>query len=194
MKSWHMRYGPLFDSQSGQVNDAGWRTTTRLHLHHCVFAGRISCHCLILSSPARISGKSSMRRWWHMPRALQFWVEKADLPTGGKPCLLAGSVVELWEEMKCYSSFSDKDVFDGIALLEETPIITCKEATTESTLPTLADPPLKEATVDMTMEPGCGEEASKQVSWLGESATPLQTHSCHQADSPFIKRPEAKAL
>ena len=28
-------------------------------------------------------------------QALQFWVEKANLPTQGQPCLLAGSVVEL---------------------------------------------------------------------------------------------------
>ena len=51
--------------------------------------------------------------------ALQFWAEKADLPTGGKPCLLAGSILELQEEMKCYISFSDEDVFSGMALLED---------------------------------------------------------------------------
>ena len=74
--------------------------------------------------------------------ALQFWAGKADLPTtGGKPCLLVGRVVELWEEMKCYVSFSDEDVFNGIALLEETPIIPPKEATSESTQPTPANPP-----------------------------------------------------
>ena len=27
--------------------------------------------------------------------ALQFWVEKVNPPTGGKPCLLAGSMIEL---------------------------------------------------------------------------------------------------
>ena len=40
----------------------------------------------------------------------------------------------------------------------------------------------------------CREEASKQNPWLGQGATPLQTHSCHWTDSPFIKRPKAKAL
>ena len=84
--------------------------------------------------------------------ALQFRVEKADLPTGGKPCLLAGSVVDLQEEMKCCVSFSDEVVFNGVALLEETPIITPKEATTESALPTPANGPVKEAIVDMTVE------------------------------------------
>ena len=73
-------------------------------------------------------------------RALQFWAEKVDLPAGGKPHLLVGCIVELWEEMKCYVSFTDEDVFNGIALPEETPIIPPKEATPENTQPTLADP------------------------------------------------------
>ena len=68
-------------------------------------------------------------------QGLQFWVEKANPPTRGKPCLLAGSVVELWEEMKCYISFSDEDVFSGIALPEEPPIIPPKEATPKGTQP-----------------------------------------------------------
>ena len=55
--------------------------------------------------------------------AFQFWTEKGNLPTEGKPCLLVGSVIELWEEMECYPSFSDKDVFKGIAPPEETSVI-----------------------------------------------------------------------
>ena len=62
-------------------------------------------------------------------RTLQFWAEKVDLPTGGKPCLLEGGMAELWEEMKCYLSFSDKDVFKGVALPEDAPIIPPKEIT-----------------------------------------------------------------
>ena len=50
-------------------------------------------------------------------QALQFWAEKANLPTQGQPHLLVGSIVELREEMKCYVSFSDQDVFSGMALL-----------------------------------------------------------------------------
>ena len=84
--------------------------------------------------------------------ALQFWVEKADLPTGGKPCLLVGSAVKLWEEMKCYISFSDNDVFSGMALPEEPPVIPPKEAMPEGTWPTPADPPVKEATMDIAMK------------------------------------------
>ena len=61
-------------------------------------------------------------------QALQFWAEKANLPTQGQPCLLVGSVVELWEEMKCYVSFSDEDIFSGMALLEEPLVTQAKEA------------------------------------------------------------------
>ena len=74
--------------------------------------------------------------------ALQFWVEKANPPTRGKPHLLAGSIVELQEEMKGYVSFSHEDVFSGIALLEEPPVIQPKEAMPEGTWPTLANPPV----------------------------------------------------
>ena len=69
-------------------------------------------------------------------KALQFWVEKANLPTWGQPCLLAGSVVELKEEMKNYISFTDEDTFSGVALPEESQETQPKEATLKSTHPT----------------------------------------------------------
>ena len=34
-------------------------------------------------------------------QALQFWAEKVDLPSKGKPCLLVRSVRELWGEVMC---------------------------------------------------------------------------------------------
>ena len=58
-------------------------------------------------------------------RALQFWAEKVNLPTRDQPHLLAGSMIELWEEMKYYLSFSNKDVFQGMALPEEPPRRSC---------------------------------------------------------------------
>ena len=54
-------------------------------------------------------------------RALQYWAEKSDLPTGGQPCWLAESVKELWEEMKCYLPFSDREVFEGVTPPEGMP-------------------------------------------------------------------------
>ena len=71
-------------------------------------------------------------------QALQFWAEKVNLPTGGKPHLLAGSMIELQEEMECYLSFSNEDVFKGVALPEETPAISPKEVTPQSAQPTPA--------------------------------------------------------
>ena len=44
-------------------------------------------------------------------RALQHWAEEIDPPAGGRPCLLAKSVKKLREEVKCYLSFSDEEVF-----------------------------------------------------------------------------------
>ena len=81
--------------------------------------------------------------------ALQFWAEKVDPPSEGKPCLLVGCIIELQEEMKGYLYFSDEDMFKGIALPEEAP----KEVTLQGTQPIPAGTPVKEVTMDMTMEP-----------------------------------------
>ena len=86
-------------------------------------------------------------------KALQFWAEKANLPTEGQPYLLVGSIVELGEEMKCYVSFTDENVFSGIALPEESPITQTKEATPKGAQSAQANSPVKEATMDVTMEP-----------------------------------------
>ena len=44
-------------------------------------------------------------------RALQYWAEQNDLPTGGEPCLLAKSVLELKEEVKWYLTFTNEEIF-----------------------------------------------------------------------------------
>ena len=85
--------------------------------------------------------------------ALQFWAEKVNPPTEGKPHLLVGSMIELWEEMECYLSFSNEDVFKGIAPPEVTSIIPPEEVTLQSAQPTPAGTPAKEAAVDTTVEP-----------------------------------------
>ena len=95
-------------------------------------------------------------------KALQFWVEKANLPTQGQPCLLAGSIVELREEMKCYISFTDEDIFSGMSLPEESPVTQPKEDTPESTQPTQANSPVKEAIAEVTKEPTREE---KPLNW-----------------------------
>ena len=96
-------------------------------------------------------------------KALQFWVEKANTPTEGQPQLLVGSAVELREEMKCYISFTDEDIFSGIALPEESPITQTKEGTPKGAQPAKADFPVKEATMDVTMEP---TREKKPLNWF----------------------------
>ena len=44
-------------------------------------------------------------------RALQYWAEQNDLPTGGELHLLAKGVLELREEVKWYLTFTDEEVF-----------------------------------------------------------------------------------
>ena len=85
-------------------------------------------------------------------RALQFWVEKANLPTQGQPCILVGSVVELREEMKHYISFPDEAVFSGVALLEEPSTTQPEEAIPKSAQPMQTDSPVEEATMKITKE------------------------------------------
>ena len=95
-------------------------------------------------------------------QALQFGAEKANPPTQGQPCLLAGSVVEFREELKCYVSFSDEDVFSGMALPEEPSIIQSKEAAPESAQPTQTNSPVKEAATKVTKEPTKKEKPPNQ--------------------------------
>ena len=52
-------------------------------------------------------------------RALQHWAEEINLPAEGWPCLLAEGMKELREKVKRYLSFSDEEVFQGVALPEK---------------------------------------------------------------------------
>ena len=51
-------------------------------------------------------------------RALQYWAKQNNQPAGGEPRLLAKSIQELREEVKWYLSFTDKEVFQVVALPE----------------------------------------------------------------------------
>ena len=155
--------------------------TTRLCLPCSVFTRRISYfHQTIFTCQDiwEIQHEKMVAYTW----AFQFWAEKADLPTGCKPCLLAGSVVELWEEIKCYISFSDEDVFKGIALLEEFSVGPSQEATPESAQPTLANPLMKKATGDMTMEAAAEKMHLNKFPGWEKVQHPLHTCSCYWRD------------
>ena len=63
-------------------------------------------------------GKSLGKKEWYA-RALQHWVEQNHLPARGEPRLIAGSMLELREEVKWYLSFTNEEVFWGVALPEK---------------------------------------------------------------------------
>ena len=97
--------------------------------------------------------------------ALQYWMEKTDLPARGRPHLLLESVKELQEKMRCYLSFSDKEVFKGIVPLEGTFAILTEEASTQSTGTIPADNPEEEATAGVTREPAMKRRSPKFPGW-----------------------------
>ena len=85
-------------------------------------------------------------------QALQFWVEKANLPTQGQPCHLVGSILELREAMKYYISFPNEAIFGGMALPEESLTTQLEKTISESAQPACANSPIREAAVKVTEE------------------------------------------
>ena len=51
-------------------------------------------------------------------QALHYWAERANPPTLGQPCLLAGSILELQKVMELYILFSDDIILHSVALPE----------------------------------------------------------------------------
>ena len=110
---------------------------------------------------------------WEMQRektvayacALQYWVEKTDPPTGGKQCLLAKSVKELQEEMRCYLSFSDKEVFEGLTPPEETSADPAEKAKPHSMANMPAIAPGVQATTKAVEELAVERKSPKFPSW-----------------------------
>ena len=97
--------------------------------------------------------------------ALQYWVEKTDLPTGGQPCQLAKSVKELWEKMSCYLSFLDKEVLEGVTPLEGKSTSPTEEAESHNvtTIPDVA--PKEQATREAPQEPALERKSPKFPRW-----------------------------
>ena len=81
-------------------------------------------------------------------RALQYWAEQNDPPTGGEPHLLAKSVLELREKVKWYLTFTDEEVFRGIAVpeAEEEKSSTTSSPTNVPKTPPVPEPQPKEGT------------------------------------------------
>ena len=79
-------------------------------------------------------------------RALQHWAEQNNLPAGGEPRLLAKSVLELREEVKWYLSFTNEEVFLGVALPKKEEEESLKTLSTADIpkVPCVLEPPLEE--------------------------------------------------
>ena len=125
--------------------------TTRPHRHCCVFARGISCCCPTLTLPSRTSGNSSWRRWWHTP-----WL----FSSGQRRPICLPEVNHTFWQGAYWSSGGDEllclllwwGCIQWCGSPGGTPVIPPEEATPKGTQPTLADPPVKEATVDIAME------------------------------------------
>ena len=87
-----------------------------------------------------------------MSKPSSFGQKKTNLPTQGQPCLLAWSILELREEMKCYVSFPDEAIFSSMALPEESMTTQSEEAAPKSAQPVHTNSPVEEATMMITEE------------------------------------------
>ena len=93
-------------------------------------------------------------------QALQYWVEKANLPMPGQPHLLVRCILELREVMESYVSFSDDTVPDGVTSPEGSLEDVTGVAIPRGTLPTSAGTPTKE---EAAKEPAPPEVATKEA-------------------------------
>ena len=98
----------------------------RLPLHHHAFTEQKFMPPADLNFACRDISEIPREKVVAYTRALQHWAEQNNLPAGGEPCLLAKNVLELREEVKWYLSFTDEEVFQGIALPEKEEGIDCR--------------------------------------------------------------------
>ena len=91
--------------------------------------------------------------------ALKYWVEESNPPTGGQPHQLAESVKELREEMRCYLSFMDHKVIEGVTSPKETIPDLVEESHLANEMNTIVDVPkesaTREAPLELTQERKC---------------------------------------
>ena len=162
-----------------------WRITTRLHQHCCVSARWISSQSGDLKFPCWDIREWQLEKTVAYAWALQFWVEKTNLPTLGQPHILAGSVLELREVMKCYISFPDNAVFGGMALPEGSLTDQLETTAPRSAQPASTDSSVEEvATEEVTLpEKAATEEAATNGRPLVGPST-FQTPSEEPTRSP----------
>ena len=119
--------------------------------------------------------------------ALQYLVEKSDLPTGGQPHWLAESVKELWEEMRCYLSFLDKEIFEGVTPPEGMPTGLVEEAGPHSMMATPAITFKVQAVKETSQEPVKERKCPKFPGW--EKVLHLSRPMVVAGQPPPIEKP-----
>ena len=97
--------------------------------------------------------------------ALQYWAEKSNPPTGEQPCQLAESVKELREEMRCYLSFTDHKVFEGVIPPEETIPDQVEESHLASKMDMIVNVPKESATREAPLELAQERKCPKFPGW-----------------------------
>ena len=97
--------------------------------------------------------------------ALQYWAKESNPPTGGQPCQLAKSVKELREEMRCYLSFTDLKVFEGVTSLEETLPNPVEESHLANKMNMIANVPKESATREAALELAQERKCPKFPRW-----------------------------
>ena len=98
-------------------------------------------------------------------RVLQYWVEESNLPTGGQPHQLPKSVKELREEMRCYLSFMDLEVFEGVTSPEETLPYPVEESHLANEMNVIANVPKELATGEAVLELAQERKCLKFPGW-----------------------------
>ena len=120
-------------------------------------------------------------------RALQYWAEQNDLPTGGEPHLLVKGMLELREEVEWYLTFTNEEVFQGVSIpeaYEEKGLTTPSPANVPKTPPVL-EPQPKEQTAkfigwDKVLHP------SRPVITAWETPQPTQTSRPRGRSCPYF--------
>ena len=97
--------------------------------------------------------------------ALQYWVEESNLLTGWQPHQLAESVKELREEMRCYLSFMDLKIFEGVTSPEETLPDLVEESHLPNEMNVIANVPKESATGEAALELAQERKCPKFPGW-----------------------------
>ena len=109
-------------------------------------------------------------------QALQYWVEKANPPMPGQPCLLVRCVQELRQVMKPYVAFTDDTILEGAAPWKNFPQGQTQAPISVETLaaPTTEEPtPAKEPTKELVPTEGSTKEAAPKEEPTEEPPTPM---------------------